>query len=602
MKFFILIISFFFISNFLYSQENEKNDTLIVEYAESSDRFNFVELPYEKLESTHHYRPIGKRRLPWARSGNIGLPLHSYEILNQNFSINSHLGGFQPYVLTQDSVYYYKMSRPFTQLVYASGAEEEQFFKAFHSQNFGDGLNISFRYDRITSEGFFLKQLTNHTRFHTTYNLESRNRRFRSHGNFIISNLEAQENGGVIANTNDNPDDNTVLLDINLRDAQNRMRSQELFFSNFYDVWKTDSSNTRITLNYSIRYAKSYRNYYDNLNEEEQNYFSSYYLDETESADSSFVGLLSHQLSFLAFNNRLKFGLEDRSYHYYQNRLTDVVFGSQLIHISTKDSLWGNYIEATFTKGISGFEKDEVLAEIKVRFPKILSFSTEAYLNISENQADYFLQRQRVNHFVYDQPLTTSKARRIGGKIIEEKTNVLFKFEIAQLQDWIYYDSLVLPTQENEKIEIIRMEISKKFEFLKHFHFLNRIIYQKTSNKEILPLPELYSYHSLYYDNLFFKNSLGVQIGADLYYLGTYNGYAYNPAMAQFHLRNEQNNFGNVQQLDLFINLGISNAAKLFVKYENILMPSFSESSYRIQDYPIPGRVIKFGLSWRMIN
>ncbi len=55
-------------------------------------------------------------------------------------------------------------------------------------------------------------------------------------------------------------------------------------------------------------------------------------------------------------------------------------------------------------------------------------------------------------------------------------------------------------------------------------------------------------------------------------------------------------------QLDLFLNLAINKGAKVFFKFENLLEEPFSEDSYRVQGYAIPGRAMKIGISWRMLN
>ncbi|MEQ8907979.1 MAG: putative porin [Vicingaceae bacterium] len=587
---------------FAQTEEQKESDTLIVQAAKDDYQLHFQDYSYTELKGFQHYRPIGRNRLPWARSGNIGLPVHSFDQLEQDWTINSHLGGYQPYLLTQDSMRYYKMSRPFTELIYANGAEEEQYFKAFHSQNLGEGLNISFRYDRITSPGFFLQQLTNHTRFHTTYNLQSRDARFRSKGYFLINSLEAQENGGVISSTNDNPDDNTVLLDINLRDAQNRLRSQELFLDQYFDLWRTQDSTTLLSLNYSFKWSKAFRNFSENLSAEELPFYQNYYLDEVQSADTAYADQLSHYLGLAAWDGRISLGYEERGYHYFQNQLTDTDFSSQFVRASFQDTLWGYSLKANLEKGLGGFEKDEVDLQASVGFPKFKSLHSRGFVRVFEHQPDFFINRQRANHFLYDESWTTSKQRLLGAELAEEKSGVQLKAEFIQLQDFVYFDSLALPQQESESIQTVRLSLSKEFHFLRNFYLFNRLLYQQISNQEVLPMPELYSYHSLYYDNQFFKENLGLQVGVDFYYIGEYQGYAYNPALAQFHLRNEGESLGNIQQLDLFLKLRISTSARLFVKYENVLQTAFSEDSYRIQDYPIPGRVLKFGLSWRMIN
>ncbi len=110
------------------------------------------------------------------------------------------------------------------------GLKREQYFKAFHSQNIGKALNINFQYDRISSEGFFVDQLTDHTRFNAGYLLQADEWRFSSKGYYYISTIDALENGGVFPSSNASQNDNTVLLDINLFDAQNQSRSRGLGF------------------------------------------------------------------------------------------------------------------------------------------------------------------------------------------------------------------------------------------------------------------------------------------------------------------------------------------------------------------------------------
>ena len=109
-------------------------------------------------------------------------------------------------------------------------------------------------------------------------------------------------------------------------------------------------------------------------------------------------------------------------------------------------------------------------------------------------------------------------------------------------------------------------------------------------------------YHSLYYDNKFFKEALHFQIGFDAYIISEYKGYAYAPELGQFYLNGAEGSLGGIQQLDFFMNFGIAKNGRLFFKFENLLEPSYSEQTARIHEYPIPGRALKFGLSWKMIN
>ena len=93
-----------------------------------------------------------------------------------------------------------------------------------------------------------------------------------------------------------------------------------------------------------------------------------------------------------------------------------------------------------------------------------------------------------------------------------------------------------------------------------------------------------------------------MQIGMDAFIIGEYNGYAFSPEQGQFYLNASGQKLGNIQQLDLFVNFGVTANGRLFIKMENVLEPTYSQASERIYQYPNPGRALKFGFSWKMIN
>ena len=597
-----LILMFFALCLQAQEQTDQDADTLVFEYAKLADQLHFNDLPYQSLDGFQTYRPIGRRHLPWARSGNLGTVLHQLLFQAQDWTIESHLGGYQPLLLTHDSIRYYRMSRPFTQLSYVNGAEAEQYFQAFHSQNLGEGLNLSFKYERITSEGFFLRQLTNHTRFHASFNARSRDQRFRAKGYFFLNNIEAQENGGIVFGSDDNPDDNTVLLDIELQNAQNRSRSQGVFVDQQYDLLQLKDSLPLLSLGYALRWTKAFRNYNDNVAADERDFFPNYYFDQNQSADSSYADEVKQELYLLAWENRFRFSYSLVDQHYFQNQLTDRRFTSHFVAAAFEDTLLGNALEARFEKGLSGFLADETDFYAAITFPKWKSFNLQAYTALTAKVPDFFWWRQRSNHYLYDLEWETSKSQRIGGKLSDDKSGLVLQLEVSNLQDWVYFDSLRLPQQAADPMQVVQLQLSKSFNFLRNFHLFNRLAYQLISDESLIPLPDLISYHSFYYENRFFKSSLSLQAGFDFYWVNEYQGYAYDPAMAQFHLRPQADALGNIQQLDFFLNLGLSKAARIMFKFENLLLPSFIEDSYRIQDYPIPGRVMKVGLSWRMLN
>lgn len=577
------------------------DDTISVKYSNAGQFLKFKDLPYDALTGFQQYRTFGATRLPMARSGNIGLPVHSYKIEVQDWNIFHHTGAYQMYLFQKDSMRYYQMSRPFTQLRYTNGTESEQLFNVLHSQNVGKGLNFSFEYQRTTSEGFFLEQLTNHTQFNATYNLTNRSARFRSRGYFLINDLEAQENGGVVLSDNQEEESNTVFLDVNLRGAQNQIRANSLGILNEYDLLYTDSLNVLLNLSHDFSLSRSYRKYQDDTTNS-ADFFDSYFLDNVNSADSGFTQAVENVLFFNFFNKSINLGVKNVRYQYLQNFLIDERLTSNYVSFQVNKELFGLQFLADLEKGVSGFQKEEQDIRTSIQFPDIKEIkATVSYVN-TKKQADYLLMNQRINHHIFNNEFKTSDFNSLNVQLFFKKYKARLETGINRFTNYIYYDSTARPQQNSDAISSFYAELHKQFKIRKHWNLITKIRYQTNSNEGVIPLPELYSYNSLFYENLFFKKSLLFQIGVDFYYIGQYNGYRYDPSLAQLYLNGANRSLGEDAQLDIFINMRINKSARIFLKMENVFSSSFDEDTYRIQNYPIPGKVLKIGLSWRMIN
>jgi len=117
-----------------------------------------------------------------------------------------------------------------------------------------------------------------------------------------------------------------------------------------------------------------------------------------------------------------------------------------------------------------------------------------------------------------------------------------------------------------------------------------------------MPLPSFISSHSLFYENVFFKEAMLLQFGFDFYWISEYRGYAYLPESNRFYLNPNREKLGNSYQVDFFVNARINRNFKLGLKMENLTAENYEPARMRIQDYGIPGRVYKISLSWALLN
>jgi len=126
------------------------------------------------------------------------------------------------------------------------------------------------------------------------------------------------------------------------------------------------------------------------------------------------------------------------------------------------------------------------------------------------------------------------------------------------------------------------------------------LVYQKTSNKDILPLPTFSIYSNNYYKNTFFNGALGLQTGISVHYNTAFNAPAYMPSINQFILQNEKK-LGDYPKVDIYFNFRIKRT-RFFFKYEHVNASMGSKNYFSSLHYPINPSVFRYGLIWTFYN
>ncbi len=144
----------------------------------------------------------------------------------------------------------------------------------------------------------------------------------------------------------------------------------------------------------------------------------------------------------------------------------------------------------------------------------------------------------------------------------------------------------------------MKISVGKRFQY-KSYHLDAYVVYQKTDSKNLLRTPEVYTFNSLYKDQTFFK-VLKTQIGFDVRYNTTYNALSYSPAASQFY-NGIDISYGSKPIVDVWVKAGLRRA-NLFVKYEYVNQKLFSNGYYTVYDYPMPDRLLKFGVTWNFYD
>lgn len=232
------IFLFFLFSYLLLSKASAQDTLLIGKYYTLENVKDTMSFDPFNLDDFQNYRY--KNRAFEALSGNLGLPTYYLDSLYLT-DYNGFFQGYYNAIQKPNQMPFYHQKKDVTLLEYTNGAKSEQYFHVLHSNQFGEGLNVSFDYNRIISQGFYLNQLTDNTHFNLGLNYNSKNNKYFLKAFYQISNIKTQENGGVeINDTSSQNLSNSDLLSINLNNAKHKLRSQSIVLNQKFQIFEND--------------------------------------------------------------------------------------------------------------------------------------------------------------------------------------------------------------------------------------------------------------------------------------------------------------------------------------------------------------------------
>lgn len=135
------------------------------------------------------------------------------------------------------------------------------------------------------------------------------------------------------------------------------------------------------------------------------------------------------------------------------------------------------------------------------------------------------------------------------------------------------------------------------------FHWDNEVTYQKSSNKDVLPLPNLSVYSNLYLKGTLVKNVLKAELGADVRYFSKYYAPDYSSAIGSFALQNSGNKMeiGNYPIVNAYVNVEWKHT-RFYLMFYHVNSGSGNREYFLAPHYPINPRVLKLGISWNFYN
>jgi len=217
----------------------------------------------------------------------------------------------------------------------------------------------------------------------------------------------------------------------------------------------------------------------------------------------------------------------------------------------------------------------------------------------SLKEPDWFQQHFLTNHYRWENDFTKISDTRFTAGFSIPEWRLYIDAGYSLLSGNIYYGPDGAPAQNSTPMSVLKASLTKDFTIAKFLHFDNTVLFQLSSNKDVLPLPMIAARARWYLQfNIVSADVMKMQIGADVLYTTSWNAPAFNPVAGVF-FNQKDILYGNRPYLDAFVNIQWKRAC-VFVKMENALMGwPFKEKDYfSAHQYIHTTRAVKFGISW----
>lgn len=246
----------------------------------------------------------------------------------------------------------------------------------------------------------------------------------------------------------------------------------------------------------------------------------------------------------------------------------------------------------------------------------------EANAYIKNLNPIFYYRHFHSKHYWWDNnDLSKIMRTRIEGKLSVDRWKTQLKAGVENIKNYTYLDNTsvkytetssgkevttykndVAVKQNSGNIQVFSAALRQDFK-LGIFHLDNEITYQKSSNQDVLPLPELTLYHNLYIKFGLAKKVLQIEMGADVRYFTQYYAPDYAPTIGQFYLQNKETRYklGGYPLLNGYINLHLKRT-RIFIAMYNLIQGQGEKSYFLAPHYPLNPRLLKFGLSWNFFD
>ncbi|MDR3261881.1 MAG: putative porin [Tannerella sp.] len=230
-------------------------------------------------------------------------------------------------------------------------------------------------------------------------------------------------------------------------------------------------------------------------------------------------------------------------------------------------------------------------------FGKPASIQAKGYV---KNIVPAFYQRHNHSrYFWWDTNLKNVQRVYAEGLVAWEQTRTQLSAGVESIQNYVFFNTAGMPEQYGSNLQVVTGRLKQDFRY-KEFGWENELVYQLSSNDNVLPLPQLSAYTNIYVAFRLAK-VLSVQLGADMHYHTSYYVPYYEPATQQFQHQNLMK-MGDYPLINAYANFHLKQACFFITGYNLGSLMIDHPAYFSMPHYPLNPMVIKFGISAKFNN
>jgi len=590
-----------------------------------SDRLATVDsIPVDTIHQNYQIsNPIDRFSIANSFNGNLGSPIQSKLYFdrpeNTDFIFSN---AYFPYLMNVKNTTFYNTKTPYSYLDYNTGGtsfRDEDHLKFLFTANPNKRLNFGTTLDYIYATGEYNNQASK--RFSGSLFGTYLGKHYTATGVLATNNMSNYENGGTKDSLLINPNNiATNLLETRLNGYSN-FKQNQIYYNHQYSVGferavRINEDSVRMDYVPVTRFAHTFK-----LDDVRKRYFEpatdtvfykNTYYPNKQTNDSSALQTLTNTVSISLveeFNKWMPFGLtayaenEIQRYTFNKDTLIDKMYQSTTKIGGVLSKQRGQNFKYNILGELSlvGFKAGNFRLEGNVGgFFKLWKDSISLVANgfVRNDNPSYFLQHYESNHFIWNNSFSNIYRTHIGGTFSIPTRLFSLNVNVENVTKYIYFNSVALPEQYSGNIQVLAANLKQNFHVGK-FWLENNVVYQVSSNQDVLPLPTLALYHNLYYDDLWFK-VLSMQIGVNVRYHSAYYAPSYMPATGQFYSQSKIL-IGNYPVMNAYLNFHLKRT-RFFFEYYHVNHLFMKGAYFSMPNYPIDPTITKLGVSWNFYD